>query len=137
MIINKSKKKKKKKKNQTNKQNKTKQTKKKQKEKGPVEFAVSADHRVKLKESEKRDNYLDLARELKKTMEHESDGDTNCNSCARYSYQRIGAGNGVLRNKRTSADHPNYCIIKIDQNTEKSPGALRRLAVTQTALKNH
>ena len=31
-----------------------------------VDFAVPADHRVKLKESEKRDNYLDLARELKK-----------------------------------------------------------------------
>ena len=29
-------------------------------------FAVPADQKVKLKESEKRDNYLDLARELKK-----------------------------------------------------------------------
>ena len=41
-----------------------------------VDFSVSTDHRVK--GSEKRDNYLDLARELK-TIEHESDGDTNCN----------------------------------------------------------
>ena len=31
-----------------------------------MDFAVLADHRVKLKESEKRDKYLDLARELKK-----------------------------------------------------------------------
>ena len=31
-----------------------------------VDFAVSADHRIKLKECEKRDKYLDLARELKK-----------------------------------------------------------------------
>ena len=31
-----------------------------------MDFAVPADHRVKLKESEKRDKYLDLARELKK-----------------------------------------------------------------------
>ena len=31
-----------------------------------VDFAVSADHRVKLKESEKRDKYQDLARELKR-----------------------------------------------------------------------
>ena len=30
-----------------------------------VNFAVPADHRIKLKESEKRDKYLDLARELK------------------------------------------------------------------------
>ena len=31
-----------------------------------MDFAVSADHGVKLKESEKRDKYPDLARELKK-----------------------------------------------------------------------
>ena len=30
-----------------------------------VDFAVPADQRVKLKEGEKRDEYLDLARELK------------------------------------------------------------------------
>ncbi len=29
----------------------------------------------------------------------------------------------------------NYNIVKIDQNTEKSPGNLRRLAVTQTPVK--
>ena len=38
-----------------------------------VDFAVPADHRIKLKECEKRDKYLDLARELKKTMEYEGD----------------------------------------------------------------
>ena len=31
-----------------------------------VNFAIPADHRIKLKEREKRDKYLDLARELKK-----------------------------------------------------------------------
>ena len=31
-----------------------------------MDFAVPADHRVKLKESEKRNKYLDLGRELKK-----------------------------------------------------------------------
>ena len=31
-----------------------------------MDFAVSADHRVKLKEREKKDKYLDLAWELKK-----------------------------------------------------------------------
>ena len=45
-----------------------------------VHFAVTVDHRVKLKECEKRDRYLDLARELKKkTIGHESVGYTNCN----------------------------------------------------------
>ena len=31
-----------------------------------VDFAVPADHRIKLKEFEKKDKYLNLARELKK-----------------------------------------------------------------------
>ena len=59
-----------------------------------MDFAVPADHRVKLKENEKRDKYLDFCRELtkktnkkknskKQTMELESDGDTNSNWCAR------------------------------------------------------
>ena len=43
-----------------------------------VDFAVSADHSIKLKECEKKDKYLDLARELKKTIEHEGDNYTNC-----------------------------------------------------------
>ena len=34
------------------------------------------------------------------------------------------------RRRRTSGDHPNNYIIEIGQNTEKSPGDLRRLAVT-------
>ena len=38
---------------------------------------------------------------------------------------------------RTSGDHPNYYIIENGQNTEKSPGDLRRLAVSQTSVKNH
>ena len=46
-----------------------------------VDFAVPADLRIKLKECEKRDKYLDLARELKKTMEYESDNYTNCDWC--------------------------------------------------------
>ena len=36
-----------------------------------------------------------------------------------------------------SGDHPNGSIIEIGQNTEKSPGDVRRLDVTQTPGKNH
>ena len=43
-----------------------------------VDYSIPAYHRVKLKENQKRDKYWDVARELKKTMEHESDGGTNC-----------------------------------------------------------
>ena len=34
-------------------------------------------------------------------------------------------------------DHPDYSIIKIGQNTEKNPGDLRRLSVTQIPLRSH
>ena len=44
-----------------------------------VDFAVPADHGIKLKECEKKDKYLDLARELKKTVEHAGENYTNCN----------------------------------------------------------
>ena len=43
-----------------------------------VDFVVPADHRIKLKEREKRDNYLVLVRELKENMEHEGENYTNC-----------------------------------------------------------
>ena len=46
-----------------------------------VDFAVAADYRIKLKECEKKDKYLDLAIELKKTMKHEGDDYTNCDWC--------------------------------------------------------
>ena len=102
-----------------------------------VDSTVPADYWVKSKEIEKKDNYQDLARELKNTMEHESDGDNNNNSCSWYSHQRISAEIGGLGNKRTIGDHSNVSIIKIGQNTEKSPGDLRRLFVTQTPVEHH
>ena len=43
-------------------------------------------------------------------------------------------GLGGLGSWWTSEDHPNYSIIENGQNTEKSPGDLRRLAVTQTPV---
>ena len=46
-----------------------------------MDFAVPTDHRLKLRENKKKDHYLDLARELKKTVEHERDDYTNCNWC--------------------------------------------------------
>ena len=117
---------------------------------------VSPDHRVRLKESEKKDKYQDLTRELKKkSMEHENDGDVNCNrnlsrrtvehesegdnNCHRrswYSHQMIGIRTRELRNKKTIGDNPNYNIAKIGQNIEKNPGELRKLVVIQTPVKN-
>ena len=101
-----------------------------------VDFAVPADYRVRLKENEKI-KYLDLTKKQKKTEEHESDVYTNCNWCFWCDHQGINKRTGGLRNKRTSGDHPNYYTIEIVQNTEKSPGDLRRLAVTQTSVRDH
>ena len=46
-------------------------------------------------------------------------------------------GIGRLGNKRASGEHPDCNIMKISQNTEESPGDLRRLDVTQTPVENH
>ena len=87
-----------------------------------MDFAVPVDHRVELKECEKKDKYFDPAGKLKKTVEHESDDYINHNWCYWYSNQRMGG------------DHPNYSIVKIGQNTEKNLGDLGSLAVTQTPV---
>ena len=70
-------------------------------------------------------------------MEHEGDGDTNFNWYTLKNLQKLGKETGRIRNQRMSGDHSDYSVIKIDQNTQKSPGDLRRLAVTQTPVKAH
>ena len=40
-------------------------------------------------------------------------------------------GTERIENKRKNRAHPDYNNIEIDQNSEKSPGDLRRLAVTR------
>ena len=49
----------------------------------------------------------------------------------------FGTGIGRFGNKRMTGDHANYSIIEISQNTEESPGDLKRLAVNQTPVRNH
>ena len=68
-------------------------------------------------------------------MEREGDNYTNCDWL--FWYKRIVKGTGGFGSWKTSRDHPNYNIIENGQNTEKSPGDLRRLAVTQTPVKDH
>ena len=46
-------------------------------------------------------------------------------------------GLGGLGSWSTSGDYPNYSLIENGQNTEKNPGDLRRLAITQTSVKDH
>ena len=72
--------------------------------------------------------------ETEKTREQESDADTNCNRC---SHERIDKGTGKFGIKNMCEDHPNSSVIKIDQNIKKSPGDLKRFAVTQTPIEEH
>ena len=44
---------------------------------------------------------------------------------------------GRKGNRGMNWDHPNYCIVEVGQNTEKSSGDSRRHAVTQTPVKDH
>ena len=69
-------------------------------------------------------------------MEQESDSDASCNLCPWDSHQKIGTRTEVFKNKRAIRDNPNY-IVEISQNTEKSPGDLRRLAVSQKRMSFH
>ena len=54
-----------------------------------------------------------------KTVVHKSDGDIITRGMGTRT-----EWTGELENKRTSRDHPKYNIVKIGQNTEKSPGDL-------------
>ena len=91
-------------------------------------------HKVKLKENEKKDKYLDLARELKKKNMKVTIIQIVIGAFGTVT-KRIIKGTGGLENKRTSEDHPNYCITEI--SPEKSPGDLMTLAVTQIPVKYH
>ena len=101
-----------------------------------VDFAVSDDHKIKLEESEKKDKHLDLACQgvkkqwnVKVTIIPIGIGV--------FGTITIIKGIGGLGSWRTSGDHRDNSIIENGQNTEKSPGNLRRLAVTQTTVKDH
>ena len=59
-----------------------------------MDFAVPAGHRVKFKETGKKNKYLDQARELKKAVKHEGDGNVT------YSY--ADACRNIFNTIRTS-----------------------------------
>ena len=82
---------------------------------------------------------MDIARKLKKkkVVEYEEDGDTNRDWRTSNASQRLGKGTDRIRNQRKNRDHPDYRIIAIDRNTEKSSEDLRRLSIIQTPQKDH
>ena len=70
-------------------------------------------------------------------MEHESDGDSNYNWCTWNDPHRLSKRAGEVRNQNMSQAHSNYSIVEVGQNTEKSQGDIRTLAVTQTPEKDY
>ena len=99
-----------------------------------VDFAVPADHRIKLKKCEKRDKYFDLARELRKKLWNMQ---VTIIPIVIGAFGTVTKGSGGFGSWRPSGDHPNNSIIENGKKTEKSPGDLRRLAVTQSPVKGH
>ena len=83
------------------------------------------------KKVKKRDKYLELAKELKKYLHKKVTVipivTGMLGTVTKELVQR-------LEDLEISGDYPNYRIVEISQNTEKSPGDLRRLAVTQTLV---
>ena len=104
-----------------------------------VDLSVLVDQRVTTKESQKvtKDNFLHLAwllkklRSFKKTKLAISPGAFGTISIG------LKRGSGRVGHQRTNRDYWKYCTVKIGQNTEKSPGYLRRLAFTQTPVENN
>ena len=70
-------------------------------------FAFRANHRVKIKESEKINKFLDLTRELKnkQTVEHGGQGNISCR-CARNGPQDLAKGTGEIRNQLKNPSDP-------------------------------
>ena len=99
-----------------------------------MNLAIPADHKLKIKENEKKRQIL---RSCERTKKHEGDSDTSCNWCTWNDPQRLSKRVGGVGNQRKSQNHPNYSIVEVSQDTENSPGDLRRFAITQTPVKDH
>ena len=78
-----------------------------------MDFAVPDDHRVKQKESEKKDKYLDFARELKRQGNMIVTFMPILISALGTVTKELVKGREVLEMRNTSGDHPNDNIIKI------------------------
>ena len=101
-----------------------------------VDIAFLADHRIKLKECEKKDKYLNLARELKKKW----------NMKVTIVPTVIGAFGTVTKGLLKGLEDlevggrvetiQTTALLKTARNTKKSSWDLRRFAMTQTPVKN-
>ena len=102
-----------------------------------MDLAVPADYRVKIKESEKIDKYLDLSRELRKQWKLRVTLIPIVIGGRWTVSKSFERGLAELKIRGRIGDNPNYCIVSVSQNTEKSPGDQKRLAITQDPVKYH
>ena len=93
-----------------------------------VYFVVPAEHRVKIKESENVDKYLELARERTKLRNLRETVISNEFNSLRTT-PKVWKGDCIRKKIR---HHLNDSIFEIGQNTQKSLGELGILAVTLT-----
>ena len=101
-----------------------------------VVFAIPANHGIKLKESEKRDKYLDLAREVKKQWNMKVTVIPIIIGALGTIIKELVQGLEDMEKRGRVEIIQTTALLRSRRNTEKSPGNLRRLAVTQTPEKN-
>ena len=84
-----------------------------------MDLAISADHVVKLKESEKRTKYLDLDGELKKLWNMKETVIAIVFGALGMIPKELVKGMEDLEIRGQKRDHPDNSITKITQNTEQ------------------
>ena len=93
-----------------------------------VDLAIPSDHKIKLRECEKKGKFLDFARELKKLWNMQVTiipivigvlGTVTKGLLKRLEDLEVGGRVDTIQ-----------VLLRTARNTEKSPGGLRRLAVT-------
>ena len=100
-----------------------------------VELAVPADHRIKLPECEQKDTYLDHARELKKLWNMKVTIVPIVIGVFGTVTKRLLKGLEDLEVGGQVETIQTIALLRTARILKKSPGDLRRLAVTQTPVK--
>ena len=70
-------------------------------------------------------------------MEYEGNDDTNYCWCPWNSPQTFGKRTRRIGNQGKNQYHLDYCIVETGRNPEKSPGDVRRFAITQATMKKN
>ena len=90
-----------------------------------------------MKKRKRRDKYLDLAKELKKLWNIRQTMMPFVVGALGIVPKGLEKKIGGIGNQRNNRGYSETALNRIGLNTEKSPGDLKRLAVTQTRGKDH